>query len=334
MVNPSVTHLNDKVTIIIRSVGERTESLCRDLILAQGLAPANITIVRESPFSAAMRESFKIGLERDLRWTLCVDADVLLRPGSIHQLVQMAEMQEDNVCEVQGFILDKFFGGPREAGNHLYRTALLNEVTRQIPMEGVDIRPEYYTLKTMKDKGYPWVTVPYVVGLHDFEQYYHDIFRKCFVHAHKHDHRLYLFARYWRRMSSTDKDYAVALTGLATGLVTTEHIRIDAENFLKEFPDMATKYGWIEKESPMRNALDLSYVEGVIQGWVDAEEYLKAYPTYAGLYPRTHTQTRTEFLLQQRHKIGVIRLFLWSMGWFLGRVGGKLKNWAIKPGEG
>lgn len=34
-----MTDLNNKVTIIIRSVGERTEQLCRELILAQGVAP-------------------------------------------------------------------------------------------------------------------------------------------------------------------------------------------------------------------------------------------------------------------------------------------------------
>jgi hypothetical protein len=37
--------LSQKVTVIIRSVGERTEQLCRKLILAQGIPTENLDTV-------------------------------------------------------------------------------------------------------------------------------------------------------------------------------------------------------------------------------------------------------------------------------------------------
>lgn len=266
----------DSVTIIIRSVGERTESLCRKLILDQGVPKEAVFVINEAPFSKAMKVGFEIGIAEKRPWTYCVDADLLLRPKSILNMIQHAERQPSNVCEIQGFILDKFFGGARMGGVHVYRTSLLDKVIELIPPEGKDIRPETHALNAMRAAGYPWITVKELVGLHDFEQAHEDIFRKCFVQAHKHLNHTELFIPFWRSKSNHNMDYQVALAGFAEGIRHFGEVRIDkrAEYFQEAMQGL---------EVNSKNAIDLTEwdldrIESMIQNWVEPPDYWDKYP--------------------------------------------------------
>lgn len=316
---------NDKVTIIIRSAGERTEQLCRELILAQGIPPTDVIIVRESPFSAAMRTSFKIGIERGRPWTLCNDADVLLRPGAIEHIVRLAEEQEENVCEIQGYILDKLFGGPRHGGIHLYRTSLLPKVLASIPAEGVDVRPEYHTLKAMQSQGHPFVIAPYLVGLHDFEQYYADIFRKCLVHAHKHHYLLEMFLTFWREQAPVDKDYYVALQGLGQGIAHCGEVLIDIEQ--EVYREGFARLGIEEKGAIPIDEYPPAAIEALIAGWQQPEPYRRFYPTEMGLaaLPGVEALPLRKKLAQRLKEWGVLRTALYGLGWTLSRIGNVLQ---------
>ncbi|MFQ5575287.1 MAG: hypothetical protein ACE5E0_06670, partial [Terriglobia bacterium] len=120
------------VTVVIRSVGERTEAECRNLI-AQQVPQENIVIVSNAPFSATLADSYRAGIERGLAWTLCVDADVLLRRHAVSEMLNVACDLPAEACEVQGLMLDKFMGGPRTGGTKLYRTSLLSRALELIP---------------------------------------------------------------------------------------------------------------------------------------------------------------------------------------------------------
>ncbi len=109
-------------------------------------ATANILIVGNTPFSVTLADSYRAGIERGFAWTLCVDADVLVLPNAIFGLLDVAHTLPAEACDVQGLVLDKFFGVRRPAGNHLYRTSLLSKALGLIPPEGQDIRPENSTL--------------------------------------------------------------------------------------------------------------------------------------------------------------------------------------------
>src|SRR5690625_6568849 len=113
-------------------------------------------------------------------------------------MITRAEKKPQNICEVQGFLLVMFFGGIRKCGIHLYRSETLPEVMKQIPPEGVTMRPESQTLQNMKKLGYTRSEISYVVGLHDEEQYNSDIYRKVFVHGVKHTKRIHLFDNKWK----------------------------------------------------------------------------------------------------------------------------------------
>ena len=267
----------DSTTIIIRSVGERTEALCKKLLLEQGVNKNAIYIINETPFSKAMRVGFEIGLAENRPWTFCVDADLLLRPGSVLKMIQHAEKQSFNVCEIQGFVIDKYFGGARKGGVHLYRTSLLEKVITEIPSEGVNIRPETHALNAMQKKGYPWHTVEVLVGLHDFEQSYEDVFRKCFVQAHKHLNYSEFFIPFWRSQSLLDKDYQIALAGFGEGIKHFGDVRIDKK--AKYFLDSMHNLELSPKNDLEIDDWTLSRVESIISNWKEPSEYLKYFPT-------------------------------------------------------
>lgn len=274
-----IEFINKSVTVIIRSVSERSEHLCRELILSQGISNENIILVKEFPFSASLRKSYEIGKEQQRRWTFCVDADLLLRPFSIEKMVQIFEKQPKGMFEIQGYILDKFFGGPRIGGIHLYRTSLLEKGLKCIPIDESELRPESRTLIKMKELGFPYLVVPYVVGLHDFEQYYRDIFRKCFVQARKHQMFLDLFVSYWQTKAKEDKDFEVALKGLANGIEYIGDVGIDANNAMVNNLFYKLK---IKEKEPL-NQTNLDQIEKVINNWQEPKEYQKKFPDRMGL---------------------------------------------------
>lgn len=210
-----------------------------------------------------MRRSFEIGLEEGRKWTLCVDADVLLRQNAILMLLLFAERQSSDVLEVQGMVFDKFFNMPRQAGNHLYRTSLLNKAMKFIPDEGVNIRPEGHMLNEMKTRGNPWVKMHYVVGLHDFEQYYSDVYRKNFVHARKHPDFAGHFLPYWKEKMQIDTDFEVAMSAFADSLGYNDDLYIDKNQDLYKvkFENLDLK----EKQPAEGSLMHLAEVEGRLQ---------------------------------------------------------------------
>lgn len=313
----------DSTTVIIRSVGERTEALCRRIILNQGIPESNVFTVRETPFSAAMKKSFEIGIDQDLAWTLCVDADILLRENIIKTMIEVANKQRNNVCEIQGFILDKFFGGVRQGGPHLYRTSLLPKVLKAIPPEGENIRPETHALNTMKKMGYPWHTIALLTGLHDFEQYYRDIFRKAMVQSNKHLNWIEVFVPYWREKAKTDYDYYVALSGLAAGIMNAEELFINAEQPI--YNDLYLKANINEKQELCASSYNIDQVERIISQWQEPEEYISRNASMSGL-----DLIKAEVMIQKskRGKIkvkvaefGLIKAFTWFLGRFLRKSG-------------
>jgi len=318
--------INEKLTVVIRCAGERTIALCKALILEQGVLPDNLFVIREVPFSAAVRKGYEIGIERGLPWTLHLDADVLLRPGSIEKMLNLAEEQEQNVFQIQGQIIDKFFGGPRDAGNHLYRTSLLPAALPLIPEEGVDIRPETYILETMSEMGYPRVKVPYVVGLHDFEQYYKDIFRKSFVQAHKHLYRAELFVTIWQEGAEKDTDFQVALKGFAAGIVHYGSVFIDARQ--KEYQDGFAKLQTEEKPDLAADSYSLDDIEKIINTWVDHGIYRKFFPTRAGLGSEKPAFFSKENLGGLYRMLGPLKILPYLVGSVLCEMGKRIKGWA------
>ena len=227
--------MND-LTIILRECGERTADAAYSLLNSPELG-GNVERVSEVPFSACLRRSLEVGLSSGRKWTLCIDADVLVDAKAIQQLIHYAEQTPSHVFEVQGFVFDKFFGVERPAGNHLYRTELLEKSLPLIPEEGTTLRPENTLLNNMTAEGHPCVQSPIVVGLHDFEQWEHNVFTKAFLQAHKHDWLADYLKTVWSGFPA-DSDYRIAEMGLNAGLEYDETVYVD-NTFLGSVADLS-----------------------------------------------------------------------------------------------
>ncbi len=317
--------ITNNLTVIIRSAGERTEQACYEF-LARQVPEEQIFRVSEVPFSATLRESLKLGVEQGRKWTLCVDADVLVKERAVREIVEYAEMEQDEVVEVQGYCIDKFFFGHKAAGNHMYRTKYLRYAIENIPAEGTSLRPETDMLDALKEKGFDWKQYDITIGLHDFEQYFRDIFAKKYLQSFKHEHKLAQFVREYRRWAETDPDYRVALWGLAAGVVSGRHTYADYTKVPYEFYEYCAN-----REEMLQEKSEMS------AGFVNVDEIIQEYkiriqsgditPLMKNLYQKEtlkEDQSEKKRWQNASHIIserGMVKGSLWAMGSLLAKSG-------------
>lgn len=203
------------ILIVIRAAGESTLNKCKELI--ENSDDGNhVEVITEVPFSKAVKKTFELGLDYNRDWTLAVDADVLVSEHGIRKLVALANSLPEYFFRIEGKLLDRFCGYPRNVGMHLYRTPLFNEATQFLKKTENTLRPESRVVKEMVKIGYHSYQGNDVYGVHDYYQHYRDIFRKTFVFAQKHKHLVEYFKRYWKEIG--DDEFMVALKGLEAGL--------------------------------------------------------------------------------------------------------------------
>lgn len=203
------------LAVVIRAAGERTAEACRALA-AHGAGP--VIVVEERPFERALRGSFTRALEAGCEWTLMLDGDVLPRPGAYARLLARARRLPASVFQVQGLVYDKLLGSARKAGNRLYRTSLLATALEHVPPTGVELRPETHVCLAMARQGHASQLVDEIVGLHDYEQFHRDIYRKAHVFAHKHAKVAAWRLETWAARARDDADCLTALHGFCAGL--------------------------------------------------------------------------------------------------------------------
>lgn len=242
----------DNVSVIIRSIGERTATLCRTLILEQ-VREENVSVVSsEAPFLAALAESYRIGIEGHFPWTVCVDADVLLSTDAIRRCINTAIEQPDNNFGLSGFLLDKFYASRKRRGFHVYRTDLLPKAHKLLSEVEGAVRPETEVKKRMADLGHLWGISHEIYGIHDYEQFYSDIFRKMTTRSVKSaSDREYLLKRA-RLLKPHDADFLVAEWALRYGAtLTPEQVELRAEQWKEISNALLTSHG-IEEKKPLR----------------------------------------------------------------------------------
>ncbi len=238
---------NSNVCLVLRTAGERTAELARKLVESQ--KPYNeVFVIQEVPFGRAVEKTFEIGIESGKKWTIGMDADVLLTSKAIATLVNFAESRKDYVFEVEGRLFDKLFGGPRWCGLHLYRTAMLDRALEIAKRRDSVHRPEFHVISGMHEAGFTQVRSNAILGIHDFEQDYTDYYRKGFVHAQKHSQELRILLPTWKFLARCDADFAAVLCGVEAGaaeagIASTDVSRfesiskeLDARNFLPKDP--------------------------------------------------------------------------------------------------
>jgi hypothetical protein len=248
----------DQLVVVIRSVGERTEQLCKSL-MTKAIDENQIHVIREVPFEESLRESFRIGQKSGSKWLLVVDADLLILPHSVGEILQEAEEQPSSVFHIQGFIYDKLFVEYRKAGPRIFRTRDLGRAIELIPDDGTEHRPESHTIQRMQSEGYVSVSSDLLFGVHDFEQFYRDVYRKCVVHAFKHKSDIDKLIHKWI-LNIDDNDYQIALAACLDAYTRYETVSIDKRLFEENGRLMLERVGLAEKSGNV----DLDEIESEI----------------------------------------------------------------------
>lgn len=246
----SQSYIMNDVHLVIRTSGERTTVVCRRLAIAAGLAEEDVTTVSEVPFEAALRVCYEAAIRVGKKWTMTLDADVLIMPSAVSGLLGFAEQMPQHFFHLEGKVFDKITGIYRQAGHRIYRTELLPLALAEIPDPGAQIRPEYHTITRMVGLGYPSRLVASPVGLHDFEQHYVDLYRKSVVHATKHRELLPALIARSSRLAHADPDFLVILKALWDGLIMADTVTIDARRYDDQAAHALQSLGLAEK-APM-----------------------------------------------------------------------------------
>lgn len=284
------------VTVVVRSSGERTLATCLAAIRNE-IPDENIAVVDEAPFVKALEATYRIGITSNRPWLVVIDADIILRRGAIEQLVARFEQEPSPTFLVQGRVIDKLFGGPRFGGPRVYRCEYLGKALGAIDYDSAILRPESHVFKKMEILGNPWLSMPNVFGLHDFEQYYADIFRKAYVHAFKHRRFSGYFLDFWSQNALLDSDYRVALLGLLAGQEATASISMDRRHFPRDISILLASIGLSEKNPENLDFTVVGNVDSFIDGFIPLPTYQKFielsarldHPRYQQPYlPRKH----------------------------------------------
>jgi hypothetical protein len=196
-----------EVSVVIRHVGERTLPACASL-LQEALPGAPMRLVSAVPFDACLRKAYDASLEMGTPWSLHVDADMLCLAEPLYRFFGYAREQKKNTFAFSALAMDRFFGLPRAAGLHLYRTAYLKKAATLYAEPGTTLRPETSVKRRIAEYGFPTIQTDIVLALHDYEQFYKHIFRKISLILHKFGHSHQLIP-VWDSLAA-NKDYAVA----------------------------------------------------------------------------------------------------------------------------
>ena len=189
--------------IIVRCCGERTERRCIQLAEKQGTVYA----VKGSPFGETLRKSYKLAMKFNQKWVPMIDGDVLLFDDCLRKAIAELNALPESIFCLDGKTKDKIMIKKRRAGIHIYRTELLKLALPYI--NNNNIKPETYVRKKMITKGYPTHQSKIVFGLHDYEQYYTDLWRKTVCQTQKLKSMIGNRPEKWKKLAKTDLDYYI-----------------------------------------------------------------------------------------------------------------------------
>lgn len=257
--------------VVVRSANERTQEECLRIVGTQ-VRPSDIALLNERPFARALEAGIEIAIKEGRQWSVFLDADVLLRSDAL------AIMRREMAAETAPFymlnflLLDRGFAGPA-FGAHAYRTESLRRAREFIPAASGDQRPETRLCKEMAGAGVPTIRSRTVVGLHDYEQFHADLYRKMFVRAAKFRTQLDYMLSVLRRNQNVHADFRSMLWGLVDGLASVVRdggsASLDARAYVEKAIRALEEAGIAEKPA-LRDTID---VDAVLAAFQPSEQY-------------------------------------------------------------
>ena len=264
--------LSEDITVVIRSFNERSIAICFNSIISE-IDKCNIFLIQETPFSKAVQKTFEIGISENRKWTLAIDADLILLPNAISIMLSRAEAHNGNPYVYQGHILDKFRCGIRQGGPHLYKTEHLNIALELIKQDETNLRPESAIYNLMKKRNYDVILDKKIFALHDFEQFYNDVYRKAYFHGIKHKGWKSLLPL-WLEKCHLDYDYKIASIGFLDGYFSEKKQYPSPEEFDEKYINLLRdKFNM--KEKTILPSIESNIIEAILNNYnIQYDQYL------------------------------------------------------------
>lgn len=255
------------LSVCIRSVGERTEGLCRQSFISQGVPEENIEVVTGVPFWKVQVASCEMALRRPGPWCVFADSDIVMAPDALEAVLDGIERRcsGDDWLAYQPVVHDAVYGGYVLSGIHVYRSDKLKTAVDFIP-QSRSLRPESTMIKRMIGEFGLKVRVDtsVVAGVHGYGQFYKDIFRTYLVKGMKSSPAAIDHIR--RHCERDDLEHAEArhiLAGLELGVSRRgTHDDVDVV-------DLAEAYSAEIDERPLISDDDLKEAWGAFYPWQD-----------------------------------------------------------------
>jgi len=197
-----------RFSVVQRHAYERTCDVGR-VIIEREFVGADVVQVAAGDFPTTLRRCFESAVAIGNPWTVTVDGDVMLLAGAGAALRELADRMPRRAGHADVLVHDKVTGMARSAGVRLYRTSTMATALARGDWNGRE-RPETQLLASL-DGIVSW-SPSVLVGLHDHEQYLHDLFRTAFMMARKKAHQIVALRERWVAQHD-DVDFLALIAG-------------------------------------------------------------------------------------------------------------------------
>jgi peptidoglycan/xylan/chitin deacetylase (PgdA/CDA1 family) len=175
------TDVRNNLGVYIRSVGERTKDLSIEAAI-RAVPPEHVHVIEHVyPSARAYERMFLDARERQYRWFVGLDADVVLREDWLALVEAQIERLLGHAWYVFSFSVRDRFLENIGRGNHFYNGAYARRSLTVLQQTRHSLRPES-TLRHFMPAQSPYMEDEWI-GYHGYDQYYRDIFYRFWLRA-------------------------------------------------------------------------------------------------------------------------------------------------------
>lgn len=222
-----------ELEFVIRTVGERTEEVCIELVNRQKGEQESLHVLRKNTHAKAVESTIAIGLESQAKWLVAIDADMLLTPGSISTIRKEIRLCPDSIAVLHPAVVDKLYR-MRRWGLTVYRKAVMSELNDKFQniKKKQNIKIESAAIKALGENKQRQVYFSREVSaIHDFYQYYKDLYRKAYLNVSRNQGFNKDVKKCWMRLAKSDPDYLVMYKAMEDAIVEDR----DLSNSISDF---------------------------------------------------------------------------------------------------
>lgn len=220
--------------VIIKTVGERTESLCIDSVR---LAMEPILIKNISPYNKTLLKMYDIMLQEGKDWYLAIDADLILIKNWFEKIPNFIKKSGNTLGllpRTYDFILNQKYSYGRGCSlyNITYIEKCRDNLLKHYKNAHDSLIPESFICKLMGGPKTKRVFDNLVMGFHGFEQFHTSTFNVYARMSVKARNRPMLIRNWFYPIGNNHPDRLVALEGWKYGLTNN----VESKDFTKHIP--------------------------------------------------------------------------------------------------